>query len=161
LGDAALEFIVTANEHVINPRGATESLEDASRMLYLVIKKILLIAFAAGRMAKVNNATITIIEAGVKSVAEQRTRGVLEEDCVDAASTLAAKMVESNLQKRVFFESNAMRVLTLQMLSAISVLSTNPKVIGPSLPSARISPGCTRAKRAISRHHHHQVTTWC
>jgi hypothetical protein len=141
LGDAALEFIVTANEHVINPRGATESLEDTSRMLYLVIKKILLIAFALGRMAKVNNATITIVETGAKSVAEQRTRGVLEEDCVDAASTLAAKMVESNLQKRVFFESNAMRVLTLQMLSAISVLSTNPKVTGSSLPSARISPG--------------------
>lgn len=99
-------------------------------MVYLILKKILLIAFAAGRMAKVNNTTIKIIEAGVKSIAESRTRGILEEDCVEAATTLAAKMVETSLQKRVFFESNAMRVLTLQMLSAISVISTNTKSMG-------------------------------
>ena len=99
-------------------------------MLYLILKKILLIAFAAGRLAKVNNATIKIIEAGVKSIAESRTRGILEEDCAEAASTLAATMVETNLQKRVYFESNAMRVLTLQLLSATSVIAANTKVPG-------------------------------
>jgi hypothetical protein len=158
LGDAALEFIVTANEHVINPKGASESLEETSRMLYLILKKILLIAFALGRMSKVNNSTIKIIESGVKTISESRTRGVLEEDCVNAASTLAAKTVEANLQKRVYFESNAMRVLTLQMLSAISVISLNTKVTG-SFPrhshvrSSKLANALTRETTP------HQVTS--
>ncbi len=39
MGDAALEFIVTANEHVINPTGANESLEvDCLPYLFIIAK---------------------------------------------------------------------------------------------------------------------------
>jgi len=130
LGDTSLEFIVTANERVLNPGGGFEPLEECVRSLYLLLKRLLLVAFAAARISKISTTAVSIIEAGVKKISTLRTRGIIEEECAEAASTVAAKMVEANLQKRVFFESNSIRVLTLQALSAISVISNNSKVLG-------------------------------
>eukprot|EP00005_Dracoamoeba_jomungandri_P000702 CAMPEP_0174257274 /NCGR_PEP_ID=MMETSP0439-20130205/6438_1 /TAXON_ID=0 /ORGANISM="Stereomyxa ramosa, Strain Chinc5" /LENGTH=993 /DNA_ID=CAMNT_0015340291 /DNA_START=75 /DNA_END=3056 /DNA_ORIENTATION=+ len=126
IGDAALEFIVTANEHVLKPRNRRESLDETARQFYELIKKALILSLRMGKALGLPPIGSTIIHNSIQQIAEAKCRGELKEDCIDAASFIAARMVESNEKKRVFYESNAVRVLTLQLLSAIhSIINTN------------------------------------
>eukprot|EP01088_Endostelium_zonatum_P017527 TRINITY_DN51_c6_g1_i2.p1 TRINITY_DN51_c6_g1~~TRINITY_DN51_c6_g1_i2.p1 ORF type:complete len:672 (-),score=126.98 TRINITY_DN51_c6_g1_i2:112-2127(-) len=130
LSDVGLEYIVTANEDMLDPSARpADKLKKAAEDFLQTINKILTVSLNMAQHYKVESTAEKLLVGELAYVTQQKPDGTLDPLSLEAASHQGFKLLNDvNIQSRVFSTSNAVRVLCIQELSAINEVQSNPKV---------------------------------